>query len=107
MAKILNVNESDFQKEVLESKVPVIVDFYAAWCGPCKMLGPILEEIAEETDKVKIVKVDIDENIHLAQQFGLMSVPTLLIFKEGEEVGKEIGFRQKVQILEIIEKVTK
>ena len=71
MAKILNVNESDFQKEVLESKVPVIVDFYAAWCGPCKMLGPILEEIAEETDKVKIVKVDIDENIHLAQQFGL------------------------------------
>lgn len=104
MAEIKHISQNEFKDEVLESKVPVMVDFFATWCGPCKMLSPILEQVSDETDKVKIVKVDIDENMDLAQQFGLMSVPTLLVFKDGEEVAREIGFKPKVEILDIIKK---
>lgn len=107
MAELKHVNEKDFEKEVLKSDKLVIVDFFATWCGPCKMLGPVLEQVAEENNAVKVVKMDIDENMDIAQEFGLMSVPTLIIFKGGKEVGREIGYRQKNQILEIIKKYNK
>ena len=105
MAELKHINESEFEEQVLKSEKPVIVDFFATWCGPCKMLGPVLEEVAEQHQDVVIVKVDIDENMALAQKFGLMSVPTLMIFKNGEEVGREIGFRQKEEIEEIISNI--
>ncbi len=103
--ELKHLAQEDFEKEVLESKKPVIVDFFATWCGPCKMLGPILEEVADETKNVTILKVDIDENMELAQKFGIMSVPTLMIFKDGQEIGREIGFKPKDQVLEIIKSI--
>ena len=100
--ELKHLTEKEFEAEVLKSKKPVVVDFFATWCGPCKMLGPVLEEVADEAKDVIIVKVDIDDNMDLAQQFGIMSVPTLMIFKNGEEIGREIGFRPKEHILGII-----
>ncbi len=102
--ELKHINESEFE-QIIKGEKPVIVDFFATWCGPCKMLGPILEEVADENDSVEIVKVDIDENMALAQRFGLMSVPTLIIFKNGQEVAREIGFKQKDEILEIINNI--
>ncbi len=105
MAELKHLTQNEFESEVLQSEKPVIIDFFATWCGPCKMLGPVLEEVAEENDDVKIVKVDIDENMELAQQFGIMSVPTLVIFKNAQEIGRKIGFKPKEQVLEIIENI--
>ena len=101
--ELMHVSQKDFDKEVVKSEKPVLVDFFATWCGPCKMLGPVLEEVADETDALKIVKVDIDQNMDLAQSFGIMSVPTLIMFKDGEEFDRQIGFRPKEQLLEMIE----
>jgi len=103
--ELKHIQEKEFEKEVIKSKQPVIVDFFATWCGPCKMLGPILEDIADEEKDVKIFKVDIDENMNLAQQFGIMSVPTLMLFKDGEEYGREIGLKSKEQLKEIIDEL--
>ena len=103
--ELKHIQEKEFEKEVIKSKQPVIVDFYATWCGPCKMLGPILEDVADEEKDVKIFKVDIDENMNLAQQFGIMSVPTLMLFKDGEEYGREIGLKSKEQLKEIIDEL--
>ena len=103
--ELKHINQNEFEKEVEKSQKPVIVDFYATWCGPCKMLSPILEEIAETEKDVKILKVDIDENMDLAQKFGIMSVPTLMLFKDGEEYGREIGFKPKEQLKEIIDEL--
>ena len=105
MAELKHITVEDFETEVLQSTKPVIVDFFATWCGPCKMLGPVLEETADETQDIKIVKVDIDENMDLAQQFGIMSVPTLMLFKDGEEYGREIGLKSKEQLKEIIDEL--
>lgn len=104
MAELKHVAKGEFQKDVMQSDKPVLVDFFATWCGPCKMLGPILEQVADETQKVRIVKVDIDENMDVAQQYGLMSVPTLILFNKGKEIAREVGFRQKTQILELIDR---
>lgn len=106
MAEILHVNKDNFEEVVLKSKTPVLVDFFATWCGPCKMLGPVLEQVADETNNVKIYKVDIDESMEIAEKYGLISVPTLIMFNNGEEVAREIGFRQKKQILDLIENKT-
>ena len=103
--ELKHINSKDFEKEVEKSKGAIIVDFYATWCGPCKMLSPVLEEVAETEKDVKILKVDIDENMDLAQRFGIMSVPTLMLFKDGKEYGREIGFKPKEQIEEIIEEL--
>lgn len=99
----MHVTKENFEKEVLKSETPVLVDFFATWCGPCKMLSPILEQVADETQKVKILKVDIDEGMEIAEQYGIMSVPTLILFKDGKEATRELGFRQKKQLIDLID----
>lgn len=96
------ITSEQFEEKVLKNKKFVIVDFFANWCGPCKMLMPVLEEIDQEFDQVDIVKVNIDQDEELAKKFGVLSIPTLIFFSNGEEVEKTIGYRQKSQIEEII-----
>jgi thioredoxin 1 len=104
-AKPVAVNDKSFDQEVLKSETPVVVDFWAPWCGPCKMIAPVLEEIAtEKGDALKIAKLDIDENPDLAQKFGVMSIPTLLVFKEGQEVSRIVGYRNKTQLVQQLDK---
>ncbi|MBQ7460227.1 MAG: thioredoxin [Oscillospiraceae bacterium] len=92
-------NEDMFRAEVLESKLPVLVDFFATWCGPCRMVSPIVEQIAEEkAGVVKVVKVDVDEAPSVAQQYGIMSIPTLMVFKGGEATATRVGAMPKAQI---------
>jgi thioredoxin 1 len=97
------INKSNFEDEVINSKLPVLVDFFATWCGPCKMLAPTIEEVeAENADNVKFCKIDIDEDAELAMKYGIMSVPTLMLFKGGEPVKKSIGVISKDELLELI-----
>lgn len=99
MAKALEFTDGNFKEEVLESDLPVLVDFWAEWCGPCRMVGPIVEELAEEYDgRVKIGKVDVDVNQQVAMQYGIRSIPSLLIFKNGEVVDQVVGAVPKAQL---------
>ncbi|MFQ5860736.1 MAG: thioredoxin [Dehalococcoidia bacterium] len=92
MAKPFAVSDSEFQQKVLDASTPVLVDFWAEWCAPCKMIAPIVEELAEEYDgKVQFAKLDVDSNPHTAMNFGVRSIPTLLIFKGGQPVGQVVG----------------
>lgn len=89
---MLHVNSENFTEEVLNSSTPVLVDFFATWCGPCRMLAPVLESIEEDyEDKVKFVKLDVDEAGDIARDYSVMSIPTLIIIKDGEEVAKQVG----------------
>ena len=97
---VVNVNLENFAKEVLQSEKPVLVDFYATWCGPCMMMSPEMDEFAESTDKVKVCKIDVDESTDLAVTFGILSVPTVMLFKEGKEVDRFVGAREKDGIAE-------
>ena len=99
--EIKHANESNFDE--LVNKDLVLVDFFATWCGPCKMLSPVLEEISQERSSVKIVKVDIDNESDLARRFGVMSVPTMILFKQGQEVSKQVGYMPKELLTRWIE----
>ena len=98
----LNISQNNFQEEVLNSKVPVLLDFWAPWCGPCRMVVPIIDEIAGERSDIKVGKVNVDEQQELAGQFGVMSIPTLVVIKDGQVVNKAVGARSKKQILDLL-----
>ncbi len=102
MAEI-TLTKENFENEVLNSDIPVLVDFWATWCGPCKMIAPIVEEIAEENEgKIKVGKVNVDDESDLAAEFRISSIPTLLVFKNGQIVRTSVGYRPKEQILELL-----
>ena len=100
--KALHINKDNFHKEVLNSDKPVLLDFFASWCGPCRMVGPILDEIAEEREDIKVCKVNIDEQPELASRFRIMSVPTLMVLKGGQIMDQSIGAKPKHQILAMV-----
>lgn len=99
----VKITVSNFESEVLRSDQPVLVDFYADWCGPCRMLAPVLEEIAREYEGgVKVGKVNVDEQMELAQKFGVSSIPLLVVFKDGQPVAKSLGYRPKEEIVNLL-----
>lgn len=99
---VMVINKENFQNEVLNSDKPVLLDFYADWCGPCRMVGPIVEEIAGERTDIKVGKINVDEQSELAAQFGVMSIPMLAVIKNGEVVNRSVGARPKEQILAML-----
>lgn len=100
---MLNVTSADFSAEVLSSDKPVVVDFWAPWCGPCRMVGPVLEEIEKEMGDVKFVKVNVDENIDLSGEYGISSIPAFRVFVNGKITGSSVGYRPKDQMKELIQ----
>ena len=98
----ININKNNFQNEVLNSEMPVLLDFWASWCGPCRMVSPIVDEIAAERGDIKVGKVNVDEQPELAAQFGVMSIPTLVVIKGGKVVNQMVGARPKSQILAML-----
>ncbi len=104
MAKPIKVTDATFEETISNANTPVLVDFWAEWCGPCKMIAPVLEELATELDgKLVISKLDVDENPDTAQAFGVMSIPTLLVFKGGKPVDRIVGFQPKPQLKKRLE----
>ena len=100
---MLTITNDNFEQEVLKSDKKVLVDFWASWCGPCRMLSPIIDEVAKSTDKVKVGKVNVDEESDLATKFAVMSIPTLILFENGKPVKQIVGVQSKEAILKMIE----
>ena len=99
---VIHISKENFNEEVLNSSKPVLVDFYASWCGPCRMLAPTLDKIASENPKVKVCKIDIDQQPELASEYRIMSVPTLLVFKDGEVTDSALGVQPEKKILAML-----
>lgn len=100
--EILKVTSENFEKEVLQSDKPVLIDFYADWCGPCKMLSPIVDEVAEENTDIKVVKINVDNAQDLAMKYQVMSIPTLVVIREGREVNRSVGLIDKSEVISLI-----
>ena len=96
---VIHINQSNFEAEVLNSEKPVLVDFWAPWCGPCRMVGPILDEIAEEREDIKVCKINVDEQTELASQYRIMTIPTLMVIRDGKVIQQRSGAFPKAQIL--------
>ena len=99
---LTHVTDATFEEEVLKSEKPVLVDFWATWCGPCQMLGPIVEQVAGETEDIKICKMDVDENPATAMKYQIMSIPTMILYKNGQEVARNIGLVSKDELVQFI-----
>lgn len=99
---VIKITTENFEQEVLQSEKPVLVDFYADWCGPCKMMAPVIEEISNEITDAKVGKLNIDEEMEIAQKYGVMSIPTFIVFKDGEAVKKDLGAKPKSAVLEML-----
>ncbi|HIR12445.1 MAG TPA: thioredoxin [Candidatus Choladousia intestinavium] len=99
---VINITSENFQEEVLKSDKPVLLDFWASWCGPCRMVSPVIDEIAGERSDIKVGKVNVDEQQELAAQFQVMSIPTLLVLKDGQVVNKSVGAQPKAKILAML-----
>ncbi len=106
MANVLNVSDDNFKQEVLEAKLPVLVDFWAPWCGPCKMVGPIVETLAAENEgKIIVAKLNVDDNKGIATEYGIRGIPTLAFYKDGKEVKRIVGAQSKPQLQKAIDEV--
>ena len=101
--EVLKISTESFKKEVLEENRKVLVDFYADWCGPCKMISPVIEAVAKENDDVKFVKINVDEAQELAMEYNIMSIPTLLLIKDGKEVNRTVGLIDKSELIEMLQ----
>ena len=99
----INVNSKNFQQEIMESDKPVLLDFWAPWCGPCRMVVPIVDEIAKENPHIKVAKINIDEEQELAMRFGVKTIPSLFVMKDGQIVNRSVGAKPKRQILSMLE----
>lgn len=101
----VEIGDQNFEEQVLKNKLPVLVDFWAPWCGPCRMAGPVLEELSEDyKDKVLVMKLNVDENPNTAAQFGVQSIPTTILFKAGKQIGSQIGFNGKQAFEDLMKK---